>query len=135
PECVGRFLPQEQLRRYTLIYNRFVASQMTPAVFAITNVEVSAAQGVFKAQGKIMKFDGYRRVLPPGGKQEDALLPPLTAQQKLDLLDVAASQHFTQPPPRYSEASLVKSLEKEGIGRPRTYAAIISTIQNRGYVL
>ncbi len=134
PEQVARFLPQDQLRLYTLIYNRFVASQMTPAVFAVTNVEVSAADGIFKAQGKILKFDGYRRVLPPGGKQEDALLPHVEEKQKLDLLELVPTQHFTQPPPRYSEASLVKSLEKEGIGRPSTYASIISKIQERGYV-
>src|SRR5262249_52889961 len=134
PQRVAPFLNQRELRLYQLIYNRFVASQMTPAVFAITNVEVRAAEGLFKAKGKILKFDGYRRVLPPAGTQEDGLLPALTEQQRLDLLDLAASQHFTQPPPRYSEASLVKALEKEGIGRPSTYAAIISTIQNRGYV-
>jgi DNA topoisomerase I len=134
PERVAPFLSHEQHRLYTLIYNRFVASQMTPAVFAVTNVDVRAAEGVFKAQGKVLKFDGYRRVLPPAGKQEDALLPTLTEQQKLDLLDLAASQHFTQPPPRYNEATLVKTLEKEGIGRPSTYATIISKIQERGYV-
>ena len=124
-------LPQDQLRLYTLIYNRFVASQMNPAVFAITNVEVSAAKGIFKAQGKVMKFDGYRKVLPPAGKQEDALLPLLTEKQALDLLKLNATQHFTEPPPRYNEASLVKTLEKEGIGRPSTYASIIRTIQER----
>src|SRR5262249_29958723 len=89
---------------------------------------------VFKAQGKIMKFDGYRRVLPPAGKQEDALLPTLIEKQDLSLLKLKASQHYTEPPPRYNEASLVKTLEKEGIGRPSTYAAIISKIQDRGYV-
>src|SRR5207245_5218903 len=129
-----KFLPQDQLRLYTLIYNRFVASQMTPAVFAITNIEVRAAKGLLKTQGKILKFDGYRRVLPPVGKQEDALLPALHEKQPLDLLDLVGTQHFTQPPPRYSEASLVKALEKEGIGRPSTYAPIISKIQERGYV-
>jgi DNA topoisomerase-1 len=134
PERVARFLPQDQLRLYTLIYNRFVASQMTPAIFAVTNVEIQAAKGLFKAQGKILKFDGYRRVLPPVGKQEDALLPSLQEKQLLDLLDLLGTQHFTQPPPRYSEASLVKGLEKEGIGRPSTYAPIISKIQERGYV-
>ena len=134
PERVARYLPPDQLRLYTLIYNRFVASQMTPAVFAVTNVEVRASEGLFKAQGKILKFDGYRRVSPPGGKQEDALLPALGEKQSLDLLDLTPTQHFTQPPPRYSEASLVKSLEKEGIGRPSTYASIISKIQERGYV-
>jgi DNA topoisomerase-1 len=134
PAKVASFLPHDQHRLYTLIYNRFFASQMTPAIFAITNVEVKAAEGLFKAQGKILKFDGYRKVLAPSGKQEDALLPALHEKQALDLLDLVPSQHFTQPPPRYSEASLVKALEKEGIGRPSTYAAIISKIQERGYV-
>jgi DNA topoisomerase-1 len=134
PERVKDLLPADQLRLYTLIYQRFVASQMTPAVFAVTNVEVRAAEGLFKAQGRTLKFDGYRRVLPPRGKQEDALLPALQTDQKLDCLDLLPTQHFTQPPPRYNEASLVKTLEKEGIGRPSTYAAIISKIQERGYV-
>lgn len=134
PDRVAPYLPQDQLRLYTLIYNRFVASQMTPAVFAVTNVDVAAADGVFKAQGKLLKFDGYRRVLPPAGKQEDALLPHLTEKQRLDLLNLSATQHFTEPPHRYNEASLVKALEKEGIGRPSTYATIISKIQERGYV-
>ncbi len=132
----------DQLKLYTLIYNRFVASQMTPAVFAVTNVEVTATPkeggqtGLFKAQGKILKFDGYRKVLPPGGKQEDATLPALSERQHLDRLDLIASQHFTQPPPRYNEASLVKALEKEGIGRPSTYASIIGKItsEERGYI-
>jgi DNA topoisomerase I len=134
PERVAAFLPQDQLRLYTLIYNRFVASQMTPAVFAVTNVEVKAAEGLFKAQGKVLKFDGYRRVLSPAGKQEDALLPAIREQQLLDLLNLNSTQHFTEPPPRYNEASLVKTLEKEGIGRPSTYATIISKIQERTYV-
>ncbi len=131
---------------YKLIYDRFVASQMTPAIFAITNVEVTAtpatgaaeagATGLFKAQGKVLKFDGYRRVLTAAGKQEDATLPAVAEKQKLDRLDLTASQHFTQPPPRYNEASLVKALEKEGIGRPSTYASIIGKITSdkRGYV-
>jgi DNA topoisomerase-1 len=125
---------QDLIRLYTLIYNRCVASQMTPAVFAVTNVDVKAADGVFKAQGKILKFDGYRRVLAPAGKQEDALLPALSDNQKLDLLSLNPTQHFTQPPPRYNEASLVKMLEKEGIGRPSTYASIIEKIKVRDYV-
>ncbi|HEY1378885.1 MAG TPA: type I DNA topoisomerase, partial [Gemmataceae bacterium] len=131
----------DQLRLYALIYNRFVASQMTPAIFAVTNVEVEAVgrdaersgTGVFKAQGRIQKFDGFLRVMP-GHKREDSLLPNLTVGQALDRLELTASQHFTEPPPRYNEASLVKALEKEGIGRPSTYASIISTIQHRGYV-
>lgn len=134
PAKVGKHLPKDLHQLYSLIYNRFVASQMAPAVFAVTNVEVTGAQGLFKSQGRIMKFDGYRKVLPPAGKQEDALLPELAEKQVLDLVQLTGSQHFTQPPPRYSEASLVKSLEKEGIGRPSTYAAIISKIQERNYV-
>ena len=133
PERVAKFLPQEQLRLYTLIYNRFVACQMKPAIFAVTSVAVEAAKGVFRAQGKTLKFDGYRRVMAPG-KQEDVMLPPLTEQETLDLLKLDPTQHFTEPPPRYNEASLVKTLEKEGIGRPSTYASIISKIQDRAYV-
>jgi DNA topoisomerase-1 len=122
------------LKLYKLIWERFVACQMTPAVFAVTTVDVKAAEGVFRATGKVMKFDGYRRVLPPAGKQTDTLLPPLAPDQVLDLLDLRPSQHFTEPPPRYNEASLVKTLEKERIGRPSTYAAIISKIKEKGYV-
>ncbi len=142
PERVARLgLTGDQLRVYTLIYQRFVASQMAPAIFAVTNVEVTATApnnggvGTFKTQGKILKFDGFRKVLAPG-KQEDAMLPSLTEKQGLDRLDLTASQHFTQPPPRYNEASLIKALEKEGIGRPSTYAAIINKItsEKRGYV-
>ena len=91
---------------------------------------------MFKAQGKILKFDGYRRVLAPIGKQEDATLPALAEKQRLDRLGLTASQHFTQPPPRYNEASLIKALEKEGIGRPSTYASIIHKItsEERRYI-
>lgn len=134
PERVARILPSDQARLYALIYNRFVASQMKPAVFSVTQVEVTSGKGLFKAQGKILKFPGYRKVLPPGGKQEDSLLPVLAEKQLLNLMELTASQHFTQPPPRYSEATLVKVLEKEGIGRPSTYATIISKIQERNYV-
>jgi DNA topoisomerase-1 len=134
PERIKARLTHDQFRLYQLIYRRFVASQMTPAVFEVTNVEISAGEGLFKTQGKILRFDGYRRVLPPAGKQEDRLLPPLTVEQALDLLELRPTQHFTQPPPRYSEATLVKALEKEDIGRPSTYAPIIQTIQDRGYV-
>ncbi len=133
PERVGKFLPQEQLRLYTLIYNRFVACQMKPALFAVTSVEIKAAKGTFRAQGRTLKFDGFRRVLAPG-KQEDTLLPAMKVQEAIDLLKLDPTQHFTEPPPRYNEASLVKTLEKEGIGRPSTYATIISKIQDRGYV-
>jgi len=134
PEMVAKYLPQDQLRLYTLIYQRFVACQMKPAVFAVTSVEVQANQGVFRASGRTLKFDGYRRVWGQHGKQEDVLLPPMKEQERLDLLDMKPTQHFTEPPPRYNEASLVKTLEKEGIGRPSTYAAIINKIQERLYV-
>jgi DNA topoisomerase-1 len=143
PERVARLgLHGDLLRLYTLIYQRFVASQMKPAVFAVTNVTIQAtpkegtSTGLFKAQGKILKFDGYRKVLPPGGKQEDALLPPLAPEQVLDRLALTGSQHYTQPPPRYNEASLIRALEKEGIGRPSTYATIIHKItsEERGYI-
>lgn len=134
PESIRSRLTHDQFRLYQVIYRRFVASQMTPARFEVTNVAIKAGEGLFKVQGKILRFDGYRRVLAPAGKQEDALLPALAVGQKLDLLDLAPSQHFTQPPPRYSEATLIKALEKENIGRPSTYAPIIQTIQDRGYV-
>jgi DNA topoisomerase-1 len=134
PEAIRGRLTHDQHKLYSLIYRRFVASQMNPAVFAVTNVTVAAGDGVFKAQGKVLKFDGYRRALPPAGKQEDQLLPHLAVGQALDLHALEPTQHFTQPPPRYSEATLIKALEKEDIGRPSTYAPIISTIQSRGYV-
>ena len=124
----------DQLKLYTLIYQRFVASQMTPAVFAVTSVEITAGPALFRTSGRIMKFDGYRKVMPPAGKQEDTELPSLREAMKLARLDLFETQHFTQPPARFNEASLVKVLEKEGIGRPSTYASIIDTIQNRGYV-
>ncbi len=126
-------LAGDQLRLYTLIYNRFVASQMTPAIFAVTNVEITAGPGLFRTTGRILKFDGYQKVLPPG-KREDTELPQLAENQKLTRLDLFSTQHFTQPPPRFNDGSLVRVLEKEGIGRPSTYASIIQTIQDRGYV-
>ena len=107
---------------------------MAHAVFAITDVEVEAARGVFKAQGKHLKFDGYLKALPPPSTQQETLLPALTEGQDLTCLGLDPTQHFTQPAPRYSEATLVRALEKLGIGRPSTYAPIISTIQQRGYV-
>jgi DNA topoisomerase I len=138
PEKVAKILtrPDHQplVRLYTLIYNRFVACQMTPAIWAVTNVEVSAAKGIFKAQGKTLKFDGYRKVYVQSSKQEDVILPPLKETDPLSLLNLKPTQHFTEPPARFNEASLVKTLEKEGIGRPSTYAAIIEKIKERTYV-
>ncbi|MGE3820495.1 MAG: type I DNA topoisomerase, partial [Isosphaeraceae bacterium] len=134
PDAIRNRLSHDQFRLYNLIYRRFVASQMNPAIFAVTNVTIKADEGRFKAQGKILKFDGHRKALAPAGKQEDALLPVLAAEMPLDLHSLEPTQHFTQPPPRYSEATLIKALEKENIGRPSTYAPIISTIQSRNYV-
>jgi DNA topoisomerase-1 len=134
PEKLKGHLTQDQHRLYQLIFWRFVASQMSPAVYTVTDVEITAGAGLFKAQGKILRFDGHKRVWPPGGKREDALLPALAAGQALDLHDLVSTQHFTQPPTRYSEATLIKALEKENIGRPSTYAPIIQTIQDRLYV-
>jgi len=134
PARLASLLPSEQLRLYTLIYNRFVASQMRPAVFGVTTVEVTASKGLFRASGRVLRFDGFRRVMPSSSKNEEPQLPPLSEGQGLDLMKLSGRQHFTQPPPRFNEASLVKTLEKEGIGRPSTYAAIITKIQERGYV-
>jgi DNA topoisomerase-1 len=134
PDKVKHSLSHDQFRLYQLIYARFLASQMAPAVFMVTDVAIEAGAGLFKAQGKVQKFDGHRRVWHAHGKQEDALLPVMSAGTALDLRALEATQHFTQPPPRYSEATLIKALEKEAIGRPSTYAPIIQTIQDRGYV-
>jgi DNA topoisomerase-1 len=134
PDRLRKTLTHDQIRLYQIIYSRFVASQMAPGVFMVTDVTITAGAGLFKAQGKVQKFDGHRRVWHSHGKQEDEMLPPLAAGGALDLHNLDATQHFTQPPPRYSEATLIKALEKEAIGRPSTYAPIIQTIQDRGYV-
>jgi DNA topoisomerase-1 len=127
-------LAGDQLRLYDLIWRRFVASQCAAAQLGITTVDVTAGPALFRATGRVVKFDGYRRVLAPVGKQDDVELPGIAEQETLNRLDLFETQHFTQPPPRFSEASLVKALEKEGIGRPSTYSSIIATIQKRGYV-
>lgn len=122
-------------RLYELIWRQFVACQMPPAEYLSTNVSVQAGDFELRAKGRILKFDGYTRVLPQQAKPgEDDVLPDMAEGEGLDLLGLDPSQHFTKPPARFSEASLVKEMEKRGIGRPSTYAAIISTIQERGYV-
>jgi len=122
-------------RLYDLIWRQFVACQMPPAEYLSTSVSVAAGAFELRAKGRILKFDGYTRVLPQLAKPgEDDVLPDMTEGDLLELLKLDPSQHFTKPPARYSEASLVKEMEKRGIGRPSTYAAIISTIQERGYV-
>ncbi len=119
---------------YALIWNQFVACQMTPAEYDSTTISVKAAEYTLKAKGRILKFDGWTRVQRPMGKNEDTILPAVQLGDKLDLESLDPKQHFTKPPARFTEAALVKELEKRGIGRPSTYASIISTIQDRGYV-
>ncbi|MFG0720701.1 type I DNA topoisomerase [Pseudomonas sp. GLN_6] len=122
-------------RLYELIWRQFVACQMPPAEYLSTTVTVTAAQFELRAKGRILKFDGYTRVLPQLSKPgDDDVLPEMAQGETLKLVKLDPSQHFTKPPARYSEASLVKEMEKRGIGRPSTYAAIIGTIQDRGYV-
>mgnify|MGYP000521847258 CR=1 FL=1 len=119
---------------YALIWNQFVACQMTPAEYDSTTISVKADEYTLKAKGRILKFDGWTRVQRPMGKNEDTILPAVQLGDKLNLESLEPKQHFTKPPARFTEAALVKELEKRGIGRPSTYASIISTIQDRGYV-
>ncbi|OBY89585.1 MULTISPECIES: type I DNA topoisomerase [Pseudomonas] len=122
-------------RLYDLIWRQFVACQMPPAEYLSTTVSAAAGDFELRAKGRILKFDGYTKVLPQQSKPgEDDVLPVMNQGDAMKLLKLDPSQHFTKPPARFSEASLVKELEKRGIGRPSTYAAIISTIQERGYV-
>ncbi len=143
PESVEKYLERDQFRLYKLIWERFVASQMTPAVYDVTDVKIDAKREGqptygFECQGRVSVFDGYQRLA--GQRTDDVELPPLEAEGASGATpiepvgDPNAEQNFTKPPPRYNEASLVRTLEKEGIGRPSTYASIISTIQDRGYV-
>jgi DNA topoisomerase-1 len=143
PDRVARSLDRDQLRLYTLIWQRTVATQMADARFNHVGVDVQATSGDasygLRATGQTLVFDGFIRVYTEGrdedGDEEtEARLPELVDDQVLRMLEVLPEQHFTQPPPRYTEASLVKALEELGIGRPSTYASIISTIQERGYV-
>ncbi|RUO30500.1 type I DNA topoisomerase [Aliidiomarina sanyensis] len=123
-------------RLYELIWRQFVSCQMTPAKYDATTLTVTAGDYQLRARGRVLRFDGWTRVQPPMGRKgnEDTSLPDLQKGQALALEKLDPQQHFTKPPARYSEASLVKELEKRGIGRPSTYASIISTIQDRGYV-
>jgi len=124
---------RDAIRLYELIWRQFVACQMLPAKYLSVNLFVAASDVELKARGRTMVFDGYTKVMPPA-KTDDTLLPDVKEGDQLTLDKLDPSQHFTKPPPRYTEASLVKELEKKGIGRPSTYASIISTIQDRGYV-
>jgi DNA topoisomerase-1 len=136
PPELKEFLSSDQARLYELIWQRFVACQMTAAKWNVTNLAIVAETSVgpcrYKASGRILKFDGYTRIwkTSTNGSQQ---LPQLEKGQELAAVDIKAEQHFTKPIARYSEGSLIKALEKEGIGRPSTYASIISTVQDRGY--
>jgi DNA topoisomerase-1 len=152
PGQVASYLTREQLLLYTLIWNRFVASQMRPALFDTTTADIVAGRYTFRASGQHMTFPGFMQVYVEGRDEpardesakggeaeseedEERSLPPLEEGLTLLCQGLTPEQHFTQPPPRYSEASLVKELEERGIGRPSTYAAILSVIQNRDYVV
>ncbi len=126
---------RDAVRLYELIWRHFLACQMTPAQFTSTSITVQAGDFELRTRGRVLRFDGFLKVLPQTSKKDDdVLLPDVKQGDALDLLELLPSQHFTKPPARYSEAALVKELEKRGIGRPSTYASIISTIQDRGYV-
>ncbi|TMD54292.1 MAG: type I DNA topoisomerase, partial [Chloroflexi bacterium] len=132
PQIVKPHVTPDQFKLYNLIWRRFVASFMTPAVFDTVRADIVAAQYVFRASGSHLKFPGFYAVWPR--EEDEKTLPALAANEVLDLHKLQPEQHFTQPPPRFTEASLIKELEEQGIGRPSTYVPIISTIQDRGYV-
>lgn len=129
-------MESDAVRLYDLIWRQFVACQMTPAQYDTSTITVAASDYELKAKGRILRFPGWTKVLPPAGRKnnEDVELPSVQTGDALTLLKLDPKQHFTKPPARYTEAALVKELEKRGIGRPSTYASIISTIQDRGYV-
>src|SRR5213078_4509987 len=143
PDQIKQYLKEDEFKVYKLIWQRFVASQINPAVFDQTTVDIDAKSAPdtfwFRVTGSVLKFDGFLKVYEESkeGKDEEdeeLKLPPLEPGQKLTLRVLRPEQHFTEPPPRYNEASLVKELEERGIGRPSTYSAILSTIQERQYV-
>lgn len=138
PESIKQFLDPKQFKLYDLIWKRFMATQMPSAIFdgltidADARLEKEKGNYTFRATGQVLKFDGFLKVYPV--KFAEVNLPDLKKDEKLELLEIKPDQHFTEPPPRFSEASLIKILEKNGIGRPSTYAPTISTVQDRGYV-
>ena len=146
PDVVEKYVAEDEMKLYRLIWNRFVASQMMPALFDQTTIDV-AAKGkngldyLFRATGSVLKFEGFLKVYQEGKDQTDEddeelknRLPAVTEGETLKFMAIKPEQHFTEPPPRYNEATLVKKLEADGVGRPSTYASILSTIQEREYV-
>jgi DNA topoisomerase-1 len=146
PDDVAKYLAEDELKLYRLIWNRFVACQMTPAVFDQTTIDISArgkdaSEYLFRVTGSVLKFGGFLKVYEEGKDQSDEedeemkhRLPAVAEGEHLKFRGLTPEQHFTEPPPRYNEATLVKKLEADGVGRPSTYASIISTIQEREYV-
>jgi DNA topoisomerase-1 len=134
PEDIKKYLSKDQLRLYGLIWQRFLASQMKPMVFDTTSVDVQGNGLIFRAVGSTTVFDGWTKIYPLAAGRKDSELPVLEKDQKVELVRVESIQHFTKPPPRYTEATLVKELEAKGIGRPSTYAVIIDTLRARKYV-
>jgi len=134
PAAVKPYLKKDEYDLYTLVWNRFIASQMSPAVVEETEFAIQAGRCQFKAKGEVVRFDGFY-ALYPGLIKDTETLPPAQKGETLRVLGIESKQNFTQPPPRYTEGSLVKELEAKGIGRPSTYAPIISTIQDRTYVI
>ncbi len=136
PDDIKPFLTDEQFKLYNLIWRRFVACQMSSAKWDVTNLKISAHTPVgccwYRTSGRVLVFDGFTKVWPITSNEQE--LPSMEVSQQLSAVDIKAEQHFTKPPARFTEAALVKALEKEGIGRPSTYASIISTIQDRKYV-
>ena len=133
PESVKQYLNADQFKLYDLIWRRFVASRMAPAVYDQAQAEIEGAEYIFRATGSVLAFDGFYKVWPRDDKEE-GILPELTEGETLDYHGLKSEQHFSQPPPRYSEATLIKELEQRGIGRPSTYAPIVETIKDHGYV-
>ncbi|MCM8800942.1 MAG: type I DNA topoisomerase [Candidatus Omnitrophica bacterium] len=133
PETLKEYLSQDQYKLYELIYNRFLASQMNPARYLVTTAEIQAEEYLFVATATKLLFDGFM-VVYEDKEEQDSLILPLEEGEVLELIRLIPSQHFTKPPPRFSDSSLVKALEEEGIGRPSTYAPIISTLLLRNYV-
>ncbi len=137
PDRVKNYLTIDQRRLYTLVWNRFVASQISPALLEQTSIDIAADKYIFRATGTVVKFPGFMALYTEGADEvteKEGMLPILREGDMLKTLAVTPRQHFTQPPPRYTEATLVKELEAKGIGRPSTYATILSTIQDRKYV-
>ncbi|OGW75268.1 MAG: hypothetical protein A2Z72_00895 [Omnitrophica bacterium RBG_13_46_9] len=140
-DSLKRFLTQDQFKLYDLIWKRFISSQMAPALYLVTTVSIEAARYLFKTSGTGVIFDGFTILYPAGDTQKEGerrkqpwKIPMLALGERLDLVKLIPSQHFTKPPVHYSDATLVKALEEKGIGRPSTYAPIIYTIIMRNYV-